>query len=134
HRQRREPFGRTQAAGTRRPVHLGGSRVLRQCAARVAAVDDLVRRVADDRLETGRAGRGRGLAGNEGGGAGRRAGGGVGGGGPPPVTCGWSCSELRSSRPRRPTPAWERGSAWSPWSPGPTSRTGARAPTPSPPP
>ena len=50
---------------TVRPLHLLGSPVLRQKAARVAHVDDAVRALVDDLLETMRAARGVGLAANQ---------------------------------------------------------------------
>jgi peptide deformylase len=50
---------------TVRPLHLLGSPVLRQKAARVARVDDEVRQLVDDLLETMRAARGVGLAANQ---------------------------------------------------------------------
>lgn len=50
---------------TLRPLHLLGSPVLRQRAAPVAQVDDDVRRLVDDLLETMRAAKGVGLAANQ---------------------------------------------------------------------
>jgi peptide deformylase len=50
---------------TVRPLHLLGSPVLRQKAARVARVDDDVRRLVDDLFETMRAAKGVGLAANQ---------------------------------------------------------------------
>ena len=50
---------------TVRTLHLLGSPVLRQKAARVGAVDDEVRRLVDDLFETMRAAKGVGLAANQ---------------------------------------------------------------------
>ena len=71
---------------TVRMLHLLGSPVLRQQAARVAAVDDEVRRLVDDLFETMRAAKGVGLAANQVGVARRVAVVDVGDEDPPPLT------------------------------------------------
>ena len=71
---------------TFRLLHVLGPRVLRQQPARVAAVDDEVRRLVDDLLETMRAAKGVGLAANQVGVARRVAVVDVGDEDPPPLT------------------------------------------------
>ena len=71
---------------TVRTLHLLGSPVLRQQAARVAAVDDEVRRLVDDLFETMHAARGVGLAANQVGMSQRVAVVDVGDDDPPPLT------------------------------------------------
>src|SRR5204863_6311297 len=57
--------GRGEARVTVRTLHLLGSPVLRQQSAAVARVDDAVRQLVDDLLETMRAAKGVGLAANQ---------------------------------------------------------------------